>query len=134
VKKIFLSYPGSRVRQATCRFSRKIVFHCWIKLSIISIFKLIYVYSLYYSHCMVRATATVVWYRFRFIRKKEIGILLTYFNLCKRDKNHRVLYVLYLWISLSLNRDEEIWIDFSGKKCMIFSCLVWVQDSNIFHR
>jgi hypothetical protein len=34
VKKIFLSYPGSWVRQATCPYSLKIVFHCWIKLLI----------------------------------------------------------------------------------------------------
>jgi len=33
MKKIFLSYPGSWVRQATQAFSCKIVFHCWSKLS-----------------------------------------------------------------------------------------------------
>jgi hypothetical protein len=48
------------------------------------------------AHCMVRAAATVVWYRFPLSRKKQLDIFLTYFNLCKGDKNHRVLYVLYL--------------------------------------
>ena len=55
----------------------------------------IYIFA-YYLHCMVRATATVVWCGFRFSRKnnltKEVGLLLTYFNLCKGDKKYRVLY------------------------------------------
>jgi len=41
----FLSYSGSLVRQATRALSRKIVFHCWIQLSI-------YRYTSQYFECI----------------------------------------------------------------------------------
>jgi hypothetical protein len=72
-------------------------------------------------HCIVRATTTVVWYRFRFSRKKkEVGILLTYFNLCKGDKNQKSIVCTSpmnfpvkpyeIWYFLLLNiREISIW-------------------------
>jgi hypothetical protein len=64
VKKIFLSYPDYRVRPATHRFSRKIVFHCWIKLSICSVLAVFFMYftkkyNVFYKY-IINATATAI--------------------------------------------------------------------------
>ena len=76
MKKIFLSYSGSRVRKATRRFSRKIVFHCWIKLSISSVLA---VFLMYFT------------IKYNAFYKYIINATTTTINACKK-----VIYVSYL--------------------------------------
>ena len=103
MKKIFLSYHGSRVRQATCCFSSKIVFHCWIKLSIYSVLAIFLMYftikyNVFYKY-IINATTTainackkVVWRWSKGGKKKNI-----YVNYLTRESTLYFLNVNKHW-------------------------------------
>ena len=101
---MFLSYPGSRVRQGTRRFSRKIVFHCWIKFSIYSVVTVFLMYftikyNTFYKY-IINATTTeainackkvVIW------RWSKGGIFFIYVSDLTRESTLYFLNVNKYW-------------------------------------
>ena len=100
MKKIFLSYPGSRVRQATHHFSCKIVFHCWIKLSIYSVLAVFLMYftikyNVFYKY-FINATTIAINACEKYVGQREVFFFI-YVSYLIRESTLYFLNVNKYW-------------------------------------